>query len=390
MGRKSRNKKLKGKEIKGYSRFKILSSVLFLVLILSVLSLLTISSYLSLRLPLVPKAVVRATDITIASIKFLPKTPKQVITRAFFEMGRIKSGEHNFSLELVENPGSGNEKIILSPKVFGPFKRSVGQIDLAAEINLGFPSEDQGSSSKINFVESEDYLYFQVKNLPSFQNLDLSKLGSGWHKVDMTKIASDAKASIRSDEDIEQTIKEKTKLLFDSLATEHIFQKISVLPDEKTNTRDTFHYTIVLGEEDIKKIMAVFFSEEGSLQLLTDLSLDIFIDKSKFYFNKLEIKGLILKDSISSSSAVLNTPELGFKLIYELSKVNEDVEIGLPQDAIEIGSLFGLYLLVQGEEAEDGPAGLILGAATSLGEFGANFLTLERLLHVLYLAPSSF
>ncbi len=390
MGRKSRENKSKHKTTKKYSRFKILSAVFAVVIVIVVVSTLVVSSYLSFNSPLVPRTAVRAADIVIASIPFLPKTPKQVLTKAIFETGRVKSGEHNFSLLIKQKISEKEERTVMFPKIKGPFKKSEGQVDIAGTAFLGFPSEDEDAKSEINFVEQDDYLYFQVKNVPPLQNINLNKLDSKWHKIDMTKVASDAKADIRSDEEIGETISEKMSLLFDTLASEGINQKISTSDEEDINGQLSFHYKLNLEGDLLGKIKNIFVSER-EFGNLNNVSLDLWIEKSNFYFSKLEISGELSNDPVAASSnLVLQEQGLNFELIYELRNAGEDVEIKVPEDAKEVSSLLSLYLLVQDDRSEKNPAGALLGAASGLGEFGANVLTIERLLHVLYLTPQSF
>jgi hypothetical protein len=390
MGKKSRDNKSKNKPTKKYLRFRILSAISVIVIILVALSTLIAASYLNWDSPLLPRTAVRATDVAIASVSFLPKTPKQVLTKAIFETGRVKSGEHNFSLLVKQKISEEEERAVMFPKIKGPFKKSEDQVDIAGTAFLGFPNEDEDAKSEINFVEQDDYLYFQVKNVPPLQNINLSKLDSKWHKIDMTKVASDAKANIRSDEEIGETISEKMNLLFDTLASEGINQKISTLSEEEVSGQLSFHYKLNIEEALLEKIKNIFVSE-GEFENLNNLSLDLWIDKSNFHFSKLEIKGELSNDPVAASSnLILQEQGLFFEFAYELRDAGEDVEIRAPEEAKEVSSLLSLYLLVQDDRSEKNPAGVLLGATSGLGEFGANFLTIERLLHVLYLTPQSF
>ena len=118
--------------------------------------------------------------------------------------------------------------------------------------------------------------------------------------------------------------------------------------------------------------------------------MDVWVAKSGMYFNKIAISGTIAGQPLSSAAAVtLKTTDLNFTLVYEISKPNEDVAITTPESPTQLSSLLDLYLLVQPPGSENA-ATAILGVATNLNEFGANFLTVERLLHVLYLTPQSF
>lgn len=390
MGRRNREDKLKNKKTRRNLKTKILGVLLPLIIVIGILAGLAVSSYQNWSPPLIPKVVLRASDITIASVSFLPKTPKQILTKAVYETGRVKSGVHNFSLLVKQKTGENEERIVMSPEISGPFIKSENQIDIAGTIFLGFPSESEDSKSEVKFVEQDEYLYFKASNTPSLQNINLNKLGSDWYRIDMPKVISDARTNVRKDEEIEKTINEKLELLFDTLVSEKILEKFDIFPNEDITGRESYHYKINVDDDLLKKITEIFFSEDDRFKNVEDITLDLWVDKSDFYFSKMEISGQLTNDPISPSpNVVLQEQGLDFTLVYELHDAGADVEIEVPENAKEVDSLLGLYLLVQDEKAEDDPS-VILGAVSSLGEFGANFLTIERLLHVLYLAPQSF
>ena len=305
-------------------------------------------------------------------------------------MGNVKSGEHNFSFELFEQsekPGTELKKLLAYPKVFGLFEKEGGQIDVSGSLSPGFPSEGK-NPSEVDFIEADDYLYFKVKNLPGFQNLNFEKLGLGWHKIDIAKVKQDAKADIRTDEEIEKAVREKANLLFDLLSSKNLNKKISREREEYVSGKLSSHYKIELGEDDTKDAVRLFTSEDEGLGALKQISFELWVDKSKYYINKLQIDGALSKNLLSSEETTLS-PSLGFTLVYELKRANENAPIKVPDEAEELSNILDLYLLVHGEGGGKNPTSQIFGAVSGLGDFGANLLTVERLMHVLYLAPTS-
>ena len=384
MGKKSREKKLESEQSKKTLNPKLITYIFVPVLIVGIIGTLVASSYLNWKI--LPFGVSRIVDITIASVPFIPKTPTQILSKAYFETGRIKSGEHSFSLNVNQSSETLTEQVLFL-NISGPFRKFDDQIDFSGRASLKLSSNEH--SSEINFVEENDYIYFQMNNPPSFPNLELSGLGDNWYQLDVTKILNDSKADVRGDKEIEKTIREKTDILLRSIVSNELFERIAVLPDESIDGSGSYHFRLSFNKEETNEIVKKFIGEsEGSL--LNKVSIDVWVDKSRMYFNKIAIEGTIAGQPLSSASVVtLKTTDLNFTLVYQLTKPNEDVAITTPGSSNELSSLLDLYLLVQ-PQGDQNAAAAILGVATNLNEFGANFLTVERLLHVLYLAPQSF
>ena len=384
MGKKSREKKLESEQSKKTLNPKLITYIFVPVLIVGIIGTLVASSYLNWKI--LPFGVSRVVDITIASVPFIPKTPTQILSKAYFETGRIKSGEHSFSLNVNQSSETLTEQVLFL-NISGPFRKFDDQIDFSGRASLKLSSNEH--SSEINFVEENDYIYFQMNNPPSFPNLELSGLGDNWYQLDVTKILNDSKADVRGDKEIEKTIREKTDILLRSIVSNELFERIAVLPDESIDGSGSYHFRLSFNKEETNEIVKKFIGEsEGSL--LNKVSIDVWVDKSRMYFNKIAIEGTIAGQPLSSASVVtLKTTDLNFTLVYQLTKPNEDVAITTPGSSNELSSLLDLYLLVQ-PQGDQNAAAAILGVATNLNEFGANFLTVERLLHVLYLAPQSF
>lgn len=387
MGRKSR--KWKAEKIKVKSRFN-LRIILFLVfsVVVGFIGILVIVSYTGFGSPPVPRSLVRVVDIVIASSPLLPKNPNQILAKSLFETSRISSGEHKFSLNLTQKGGGEKEINLFSLGITGPFTKSSNQIDLAGEATIIYPGIE--GYSKIKFAEKDDFVYFYLEDTPNSFGLDFSKLQGSWYKLDITKILSDAKASTRSDEEVEKTITEKTKMIIEVIESENLMESINVLSDEVINDRNNYHFQIKFNQEQTKRLVETL--SEGSDQIpdIKSISFDLWVDKSSFFLNKLSLTGIISSESKRSGDDVLvNLPDLNFNVTYELLKPNLEVAIDTPESSKDLGSLLDLYLLVKADEEID-PASTILGAVSNIGEFGANFLTIERLVHVLYLAPQSF
>ncbi len=333
-----------------------------------------------------PKSLVRASDVIITEIPFLPKPPRQVLSRAFFEMARIKSGEHDFSLQVVGDPDTSNEKKIFSVQIAGPFAESAGELNLSGKSSLDLVGTKSTTHSQINFTDISGALYFQVKNLPDYGNLRFNRLGQGWYRIDVGKIKNDAKANVLSDKDIAASIKQKAELLLGKLSAKSISQKISVLPSEEVGGRKSRHYKIVLGGGDTKGITDVFNS--GLADSIKNLSLDFWVDKSKYYFNKVQIEGLVSLQRSPVANVIITSPPVGFKFGYSYNN-SPAAEIAPPKSAEDVSSLTNLYLLLTSQPKNKNPLSSILDLSQNLGDFGANLLTVERLLHVLYLTPIS-
>ena len=65
------------------------------------LAVIIASSYTGFQPPLIPKNLIRMTDSALATVPFLPKTPKQVLTRSFVATDGAKSGEVKYQAEIT-------------------------------------------------------------------------------------------------------------------------------------------------------------------------------------------------------------------------------------------------------------------------------------------------
>ena len=388
MGRRNRKKKIEKIEIRSGFSLRIISSLVVAFIVAGSVGLLVVSSYTGFGSPPIPKTLVRAADITIASFPLLPKNPNQVLAKSLFETSRISSGEHKFNLDLTQDIGEGKENSLFSVEITGPFTKSDNQIDLAGKASLSFPNEEE--SSKVEFVEEDDFIFFRLENTPDFFGLDLTELQGNWFKLDLTKILSDAKASTRSDEEIEKTTTEKIRTILSVIEAGDLNKNIKVLPDENIEGENNYHFQLNFSEEQTKKILKTISEDSPQLPDIKTMAIDLWINKTDFILKKLVISGIVSSAQEKPSEGVtLNLPDVNFELSYELVNSNKIVTIDTPDESKDLSSLLELYLLVKSDEEAD-PTSVVLGAVSNLGEFGANFLTIERLIHVLYLIPQSF
>lgn len=388
MGRKSRKKKTESFKSKSRFSLKYIFVLVATLFIFGLLGLVVISSYTGFGSPPIPKSIVRIADIAIASSPVLPKNPSQVVAKALFETSRVDSGEHMFNLQLIQDVEGGKNNSIFSLKIAGPFTKSSNQIDLAVTANFSVPNNE--GDSKVDFIEKDDFVYLRLENVPDLFGLDLDKLQGSWYKLDITKVLSDAKASTRTDTEIEKTVSEKVRTVMDVFESERLIRNITVLPDENVDGQFSYHYKIDLNEEQTKKVLDSLSGGSEELPSIKRIAFELWIDKESFVINRLLISGILASEpERPSENVVLKLPDVNFELLYELKYPNEDIGINTPESTKDLNSLLDLYLLVQNDEETD-PASAILGAVSNLGEFGANFLTIERLLHVLYLAPQAF
>ena len=388
MGRKSRKRNLEGFTAKGRFSLRIFLVLTASLIGFGLLGLLVVSSYTGFGSPPIPKSIVRIADIAIASFPVLPKNPSQVMAKALFETSRVDSGEHMFNLKLIQDVQEGKIDSIFSLKITGPFRKVDNQIDLAGTANFSVPNNE--GDSKVEFIEKDDFVYLRLENVPDLFGLDLDKLQGSWYKLDVTKVLSDAKASTRTDGEIEKTISERISTVMAVFESEGLIRNIMVLPDESVDGQFSYHYKIDLSEEQTKKVLDSLSGGSEELPNIKRISIELWIDKASFVINKMLISGILASEpERPSENVVLKFPDVNFELLYELKYPNEDIAINTPEPTKELKSLFDLYLLVQSDEKAD-PASAILGVGGNLGEFGANFLTIERLIHVLYLTPQSF
>ncbi len=354
----------------------------------SFLGILVAASYTGWKPPLIPKNTVRIVDSGLAAVPFIPKTPKQVLTRSFAISDKIKSGVQKFSLEISSSGSSQpRQNISVRLSVKAPFKVvNENTTNVEAETNLELDFAGTRSKYSANFVAIDKNVYFKLGDIPGFK-----KISNKWYRVDLEKIQKDLNVSTQGDEEAKEGLKEQTERLFDALDKHQIFKKIKRLSDEDVSGRTSYHYQLDLAKEELEAILKTYSDGNAKVGEVEKVRLDLWVDKSKFYLNKFGIEGSIVYGAPTDSSLNLSLPkrlEFKFKFIHELSEINKEIVIEAPEKSEEIESIFEI-LLPALPITPTSQGVRTLGTTDPAYEVGKNILTVEKITRVLYSIPKA-
>jgi len=379
---------------KNFPLAKLLVSAvaLLVILFLAAGSVLVAASYLSVKVPLVGIGFQRKVDYLVASVPGIPKTTKQILTKAAQDSEKIETAKQNFELKIGSSTTSLGSLSIEARSDSMDLNNS----SLEARIKGEFGAAPQVYELDLSLTQVAEDLYFKLDKTPDAlftpYGYDLSRIKGKWYQMDAGAMKESLSADTKSDEDIQEDIEEKTEEVFDFLDEGKLFQKFQKLPDEKIASRESYHLALTLDSATLAKIFHKFMDtkvgEEEVTKIVKSAKLDLWVDKSSFFINKMETTIGFTSEATSSSFSI--GPALGpieIRAGYELSEINQKVEIKAPDGATKIGSLAELFLLVSPADAMSVQG--VLGASSATAEFGSNVIFLERLVHVVTLFPGS-
>lgn len=374
------------------TKLLILGGAVLALLLIAVGSVLVAASYLSEKAPLVSVDFQRKVDYLVASVPLVPKTNKQILTRAAQDSENIQSAKEKFELKI----GSGAISLGSLSIEASSDSTDINNTSVEARVKGKFGIAPQVYELDLSLTQIADNLYFKLDKTPDAlftpYGYDPSKIRGKWYQIDTEVMRKSISADTKSNEDIQKEIEGKTEEFFDFLDEENLLQKFQRLPDEKIASRESYHLLLSLDKATLVKIFHKFMNtqlEEGEVsEVIEDAKLDLWVDKSSFFVNKMEATIGLTSEAASSTSLVgsaLGPIEL--KVGYELSEINQKVEIEAPGGATKINSLSELFILVAPTDTRSVQG--VLGASSATAEFGSNVIFLERLIHVVTLFPSS-
>ena len=364
--------------------------ILILMLLLT-FSILIAASYTSFDLPLVSKGVQRKVDYLVASVPLVPKTPKQILTKAFEDSRNIKTAKETFSLLLR----SGEEELV---SVTVEAKLDTNDLDnVALEVQIEGEISQGGREAMvaIDLVEKGNNLFFKIDEVPTFPGYDLGSLSGKWYRIDLEKAGEEIGAQILEDVSIKSDVEEKIEEILNVFDETNIFGKIKKLPDGKVVGRDNYHLSYSAGTSDLVKIFQKLLPETSIdkneiEKVFGDTKIDLWVDKKTYFINQAEtsFKLLEIADGAILQVVPINQ-QLEVKASYTLSDINEPIKIEVPKNAQNIGSFIELLMMTQPTSSNLLLQEAILGVSTQTIEFGSNVLFYERLLRVLTLFPNT-
>ena len=361
------------------------------LLLLLTFSILVVASYTSFDLPLVSNGVQRKVDYLIASVPVIPKTSKQVLTKAFEDSRNIKTARETFNFSLQ----SDNQELASVTIEARLDTSDMNNVELEAEIIGKLAQADQEAVVDLDLVEKSSDLFFKINKAPILSGYDLDSLLGKWYRIDLEKVGEEIGAKILEDQDIKSDVEAKIEEVFDTLGETSTFKKIKKLPDEKIAGKDSYHLSYAAESSDAALIFQKLVPEsninKGEMErVLEEAKIDLWVNKKTYFVNKVEAN-LKLKEGTNGATIQLVPPnrQLGIRFSYTLSEINKPVRIESPKNAHGLGSLIEFLMMIQPSSSNLLLQEQILGTSTQTRAFGSNLLFYERLLRVLTLFPNT-
>lgn len=342
--------------------------ILLAILVLIFGSLLVLS-YANLYPSFIDRNFIYSLDSTVASIPLLPKTPKQIVTKALMtNQENLKS----YSVSL-----NGTVKVadteILNLKTTGAIENP-GFLTGRSSSQTDFESNLIGKGSFATF-EDGSTLSFKVNAAPALDGFDFSQVKKdSWYQVDLNTYEKNLGVNVRNDKGIITDVNSEFNKIRSQVGKNGSFPTVAQFKEIKKGAQSYYSVKLNLNNEKIGNTFlgANFDSKITSVSLL--------IAKNSFFITSYNL----VTNSLATGEKGLN---YNFNLTYQLSNINQNQNFPSVQASEPINNPLSLYLLTIPNDRTNN-VGLIQ-AATNAPNFSANFLTLERLLKVILLLPKS-
>lgn len=347
---------------------------IFLVLIIFIIPV--ILSYSNYYPPFFDKKYIYILDSIVVDIPFLPKTPKQVITKSFFRNRNLSSYmmSTNIKLEIDIKKKFRLVDLTLNNRIEKATSQTAkSKIVLNGEINFF-------RDPKIAFstIKDRNNLYLKVDHFPRLIEFNLARLPKEWYKIDLNEFQKSLGVKVRNDQQIVDDVRSEFGKLQNDLVEKSIFSKVKSF--KVINLKKEKFYQIKINLEDTNLQKLSFFGENLKFD---KPDLVLLISSKTYYLTGFEIKG-----KINSSVRDKSPSEDGLKVIIssKLSQIGEKQNIEIPKKATDIKNSIDFALKL---DQSSNNANNFINATKNSKDLGDNLLTLERLLSVITLLPKA-
>jgi hypothetical protein len=410
------NQEESGSNSRAAKKFPIRRVVLAVVITLIFLGVfgpvtLVLASYSGWDLPLVPKGVMRFVDNSIASAPLLPKTPKQILTRALFKTNEIDTAYQKASFKMDYSGVSPSESFEFFFDLEGPFDATQPEDSkYKATVKGGYKLGGEKLDLKFAFIQIGNDLYFNLKKAPDILKLygyNFSSVQNKWYKFNYSELQGQLSTTSESDEEVKKESEDQLAKFIEIIEERQLLKKFEMLPDEKVGDKNSYHLKLALTSRDVRSLILDFSEEFGSVYGDTDTSQDIasltqvtnylknttlelWVTKKDFIVNKADFKtSLVLPSSVYSSSLIGKSLTMNFQFGYSLEQINEPQKIDPPAKFKDIDDPMEFFMKIY-----DPSDGLLYSQPTSV--LGAttvnvptNVVTITDLAKAIYfLGPS--
>lgn len=374
---KTKEKKVKTSPKQKRSIFTADKSLIIATLaLIAIFFLPLLLSYTNFYPSVIPKSYIYFLDSVVADIPFLPKTPKQVVTKALLRNQSLKSYSLETSLQLFTTTAGkktteADIKVInsvadaasLSSKtktqVFGNLGLfGIGLIDLAT-------------------TKEANNFYINVKQFPPIPGFELGNIGAGWYKLDLEELQKGLSVSTRGDQQIVDDVRKQFGAIKEDLINKSLFSNVFKFNKVKQDGSEFYEVKFKLDENSFTNLPLI--SQDSKL---TKPELTLWINTTSYFLTKLNLTGEISATQKSSSK---DGNSLYLNVESRISKINQNQDIAVPESASEIKGAIDLALKLN----KNTDAAALVDSTKNVKDLGENFLTIERLLTVLLLLPKA-
>lgn len=340
------------------------TNLFFVALLILIFIPPVIISYLPFYPPFLPKVFVYSLDNVFASIPFIPKTSKQVLTRGLFVNRSLQNYSPSIEVILKTDKGKKLAQVSLKGKISDA---ALFTSHYQAKLQGGFESQTAGV---VNLEEQGGNFFFQVEKPVVSPFIDLSQTQNNWYRVDLSQFEKNLGVNVRDDNQILNDVAGSFENLRASLS-----QSIP----------SGYHYEEIGGQQYYKFDFSIQGQEQQVLTAVSLRTLTIWISKDTFVLSKVYLQGNLKQDLLNATSVSQNN-QVNFEVTYSLLPENfTPAKTGNP---IDISAPIDLWLNLNNKQ-NDKSTETFFEATTASKDFGANFLTLERLLKVIFLLPKA-
>ena len=343
----------------------LIAVLLFIFLGLSGVGVLVFGSYSNWQPPLVSKDIMRLVDVSITSVPVVPKTPKQILTRAIFQTTQINTAYQKIFMNISSKGAALGENLDFTINVEGPFDaKDINNVKYSSDVNGTLKISGQSFNLSFQMIQIVDSVYIKITKVPEILALygyNFSAVQNKWLKLNMQKLEKESGIEFKTDEEVQNNSDEQISKFLEKVEERGLFNKFKKLKDAKIGGEDSYQLSLELTSEDLKNLIVDFYKESGAIDknlgnvrdleenigqitnLIKDSVVEIWVTKDGFIFNKFDFNTkVVYPTSLITGSLASRPVTLNFHLTYTLEQINKPQEILAPKSYTEVQSLSDL------------------------------------------------
>lgn len=285
------------------------------------------------------------------SVPGIPKNPKLILAMVEEAHEKVTKASYDLSISGLADSASF-ESLLGSKNIDLQIK---GYSDISDDLNPRFSVNLLlGNQLEVDLRKPDTMMYIKVNKLPvafyAVLGMDPVKIGPLWDNWIGTDVG---RPDTGASQALEEALKNQNRQPQASEATQDLLKKVmmeEVLPsvlvsEEERNGAKTYKLAYTAKPEQIDKIIREFdkgnsYRETNPSEILKNLNLEVWIDKSQMLVVEMKIVGRVEMDKNTMGSSAAFTPVLAmtsekqaadFAMVIKLGDFGRDVEIVTPE-----------------------------------------------------------